>query len=157
MSLRAAVRVAAAAVLAAAAFSRVALLQSAPFPLAPALLQFAPALLEKDARFQHAGSGSSSVTTLDAAWRAWKWTALSLPARDLTTEARERDDDAWTFGGCGDILAELTVHRNATIGRGTVKDVYLGSWGAEHERVAVLRLRSPVYQGDFSSGISRLV
>ena len=89
-------------------------------------------------------------TPHDRAWQQYGWTATSVPGpvRPVT------DDEL--LAGCAAILENVKVHRNVTIGRGTVKDVYLGSWGPAKEPVAVLRLRNPAYQGDFSSGLSRL-
>jgi len=61
------------------------------------------------------------------------------------------------YGGCKEISENLYIQNTQKeIAHGTVKNIYIGRWGLYKERVAVLKLRDNKYNGDFSSGISRL-
>ena len=63
--------------------------------------------------------------------------------------------------GCYALLSNLRTARGAPpLTHGTVKDVWRAAWvdatNKSSRDVAMLRLRNPVYNGDFASGISRL-
>jgi hypothetical protein len=98
-------------------------------------------------------NAAAHVVGREEAWVLWGWP----PAQTLPVPPPPPPADP--LAGCAALLAHLTVHPNATLGRGTVKEVYVGTWRAApaaDERVAVLRLRTRTYQGDYASGLSRL-
>ena len=82
-----------------------------------------------------------------------QWRAQFALDRQVTLVRRPED-----VGECDAVQNKVVVNiTSATrFAHGTVKDVYLGRWGPTGHGVAVLKLRSDKYNGDFSSGMARL-